>query len=388
MKPDTLKKTLERYREGHLRNKVLARITEAHGARAVKTVQKRLNALDELEEMVVIQRTRVDKMLLMEKDKPILLKSATDEIRLLKEMLVDLGRVQLETGILPKATRRITGTITGADGETAEFSWTEEQEQLYRELERVYADAASRALSTRSRSPAGPWRASAGRGAGSGTTASRSSTRQERFNYLAQAIFWLAHKTTGQEAGRYIEPPVDFRTFVESDELLKKRTVLWPEVIANGAEINSGRYQEVVLTGGIGTAKTTIAIYSMAYQQYVLSRIRDPHGLFDLDPSSEILMVFQSLNKHLAMDVDYRRFRDMIDKAPFFDRVFPYDRSRRGGDPVPEQHRRQAGLGPRHRRDRPERHRRDHRRSQLRRRGRGVEAHARRLGLRPGGREL
>ena len=90
--------------------------------------------------MVVIQRTRVDKMLLMEKDKPILLKIATDEIRLLKEMLVDLGKVQLETGILPKATRRITGTITGADGETAEFSWTEEQEQLYRELERVYAD--------------------------------------------------------------------------------------------------------------------------------------------------------------------------------------------------------------------------------------------------------
>jgi len=140
MKPDTLKKTLERYREGHLRNKVLARITEAHNAKAVKTVQKRLNSMDELEEMVVIQRTRVDKMLLMEKDKPILLKSTTDEIRLLKEMLVDLGRIQMETGVLPRATRKVTGMITTMEGEIAEFSWTEEQEQLYRELERVYAE--------------------------------------------------------------------------------------------------------------------------------------------------------------------------------------------------------------------------------------------------------
>jgi hypothetical protein len=140
VKPDTLKKSLERYREGHLRNKVLARITEAQHTKALKTVQKRLNAMDELEEMVVIQRSRVDKMLLMEKDKPILLKSTTDEIRLLKEMLVDLGRVQMDTGVLARATRKVTGTITGADGEISEFSWTEEQQALYQELERVYAE--------------------------------------------------------------------------------------------------------------------------------------------------------------------------------------------------------------------------------------------------------
>ena len=66
----------------------------------------------------------------------------------------------------------------------------------------------------------------------------------------------------------------------------------------------------------------------MAYQTYVLSRMKDPHTAFDLDPSSEILMVFQSLNKNLAKDVDYSRFRDMIDKAPFFENSFPYDRSR------------------------------------------------------------
>ena len=79
-------------------------------------------------------------MLMMEKDKPLLLKSTTDEIRLLKEMLVDLGRVQMETGVLPKATRKVTGMITDAAGVIAEFSWTEEQEQLYHELERIYAE--------------------------------------------------------------------------------------------------------------------------------------------------------------------------------------------------------------------------------------------------------
>ena len=39
-------------------------------------------------------------------------------------------------------------------------------------------------------------------------------------------------------------------------------------------------------------------------------------------------MVFQSINKNLAMDVDYRRFRNMIEAAPFFRVRFPFNRNR------------------------------------------------------------
>ena len=125
----------------------------------------------------------------------------------------------------------------------------------------------------------------------------------------------------------------------------------------NGEEINSRQYVEVVLTGGIGVAKTTLALYSQAYQLYNLSVLLHAAQTYDLDPSSEILMVFQSLEREPGAG---RRLpalsRHDRQASPFFD-DFPYDR-RRGGNAVPAQHRRQAGLGPRHRRDRPERHRR------------------------------
>ena len=93
--------------------------------------------MDELEEMVRIQRVRVDKMLALEEGKPMLIGATTGEIKLLKEMLVDLGRVQLETGFLTRAPKTIKGVLANARGERIEFSWTEEQEQLYRELENV-----------------------------------------------------------------------------------------------------------------------------------------------------------------------------------------------------------------------------------------------------------
>ena len=132
----------------------------------------------------------------------------------------------------------------------------------------------------------------------------------------------------GAEGDKWPELPVDFHTFVECDHLMKARTILWPEVIRYGQEMNSGKYVEAVLTGGIGVAKTTLAIYSQAFQLYVLYCLDQPHKQFDLDPASEILMVFQSINKNLAMDVDYRRFRNIVEAAPFFRVRFPFSRDR------------------------------------------------------------
>jgi len=148
---------------------------------------------------------------------------------------------------------------------------------------------------------------------------------QEKLAYLKYAVSWLRAKA---KEDVWEVPPVDFRTFVESRELLDKPGVLWPKVMEAGQEMNSGKYVEAVLTGAIGVAKSTLAIYTQAYQVYVLSCMKNPHAVFDLDPSSEILIVFQSINKNLAMDVDYRRFRSMIDDAPYFQTEFTYNRGR------------------------------------------------------------
>lgn len=150
----------------------------------------------------------------------------------------------------------------------------------------------------------------------------------DRLRYLHQAIAWLRDRFRQHNQGVWRSIPVDFRTFVECPQLLNKRGAIWPRVMEHGLEMNSGRYTEAVLTGGIGVAKTTLAIYSQAYQVYTLSCLDDPHKLFDLDSSSEILIVFQSINKNLAQDVDYKRFRDMVSNSPYFTESYPFDRGR------------------------------------------------------------
>lgn len=147
VKEDTLKKALERYREHDLRKRTLERIANAQSGHNLTSVAKRLNAMDQLEEMVRHQRVRVDKLLARESQLPqgILLKDTTNEIRLLKDMLVDLGRVQLETGLLPRASRTLRGQVVGADGEVKHFEWTEEQEELFREIEELEGHAAEEA---------------------------------------------------------------------------------------------------------------------------------------------------------------------------------------------------------------------------------------------------
>ena len=149
----------------------------------------------------------------------------------------------------------------------------------------------------------------------------------ERLEYLGRAIAHL-RKMAGHGPGRYHHLPVDPRTFVECPELLNKKGVLWPEVMKALEGINDGTRVECVLTGAIGVAKTTLALYTQAYQLYLLSCLRNAHSVFDLDPSSEILIVFQSISKNLAADVDYKRFRDMIGNAPYFVSHFPFNKDR------------------------------------------------------------
>ena len=123
---------------------------------------------------------------------------------------------------------------------------------------------------------------------------------------------------------RYKTQPVSVREFVFSKFYLDKGDELYPEVLNELIELNSGKYDEAVLTGGIGSGKTTLALYSQAYQLYLLSCLRNPHALFGLDSSSEIKVVFQNIRESLARGVDYKRFRDMIEKSAYFKRHFMF----------------------------------------------------------------
>lgn len=122
--------------------------------------------------------------------------------------------------------------------------------------------------------------------------------------------------------------PVDIDKFIEDPKYLGKGDEVYPEVMEHLIEINrkDDPYEEAVLTGGIGTAKTTIAVLSTAYQLYKLASFIDPHAEFGLDRSSEIEFVFQSLDYSKAKQVAYARFKDIIDKSEFFRSAFPYNK--------------------------------------------------------------
>lgn len=141
-----------------------------------------------------------------------------------------------------------------------------------------------------------------------------------------------------RQSRKFHRPMVDVRTFVNSPFFMVGRQEwidesgvkheqhrIWPTILADLTELNSGKYTEAVLTGAIGAGKTTLALWTLAYQLYVLSCYRKPHQMFDLDPTHEIAMVFQSLNKDLAKTVDYRRFRAMIEESPYFKKHFDFD---------------------------------------------------------------
>lgn len=125
-----------------------------------------------------------------------------------------------------------------------------------------------------------------------------------------------------ESAEAYHRLPVDIETFIRSDRFLASGESIYPAVMDELREINSGQYVEAVLTGAIGTGKTTIALLTIAYQLHVLSCLRDPHAFFKLESGSEIVFAIQSVTAQVAKDVAYKRLRTMIDKSRFFESHF------------------------------------------------------------------
>jgi hypothetical protein len=120
--------------------------------------------------------------------------------------------------------------------------------------------------------------------------------------------------------------PVTPAEFLLSQAYLNKSEEVYPKLIPYFMEMNSGLYQEALLTGAIGTAKTTLATWTNAYQLYFISAYENPQRQFNLESASEILFVFQSLNKQLAKQVDFARFKATIEGCPYFTNKFPFNK--------------------------------------------------------------
>lgn len=145
----------------------------------------------------------------------------------------------------------------------------------------------------------------------------------ERVRWLWLRLRYLRDAHRRAEVFRH--PPVSMHTFVNDPRFFGNYNV-WPLVKEEAVIIAAREPQEVVLTGAIGVAKTTLALVLHGYELYRMMLYRDLHGTFDMDPSSEIAVIFQSMTAKAAKGVDFQRFKNMVDACPWFQENTRYDR--------------------------------------------------------------
>ena len=123
----------------------------------------------------------------------------------------------------------------------------------------------------------------------------------------------------------YNEEPVDIMTFLCDPEYLGVVTdggtdifPCWKKALV---EMFSDNHRFlIVLTGSIGTGKSTIAIYALAYIQYRLMILKEPWKFFELADSGQMTISFFNLNKSLGDSRGYQKLMHFMCKSPWFRR--------------------------------------------------------------------
>ena len=139
----------------------------------------------------------------------------------------------------------------------------------------------------------------------------------------------------------YVSPPVDIDTFLDSTDYLgyvvgNRLYPLWRKVLR---EVYPNPfyspYQEVVLTGAIGTGKTTAAIIGALYDLYKITLLKSPHARFKLIPTTRIVYAFMNATKELAEDVTYDQAIQMAASSPYFSHLMKLASSKKDGSLFP-----------------------------------------------------
>lgn len=138
MSRPALIKMLNRYRNTALRGDLIKELA-ANGLLTTVKGLKRLDALEEMTNMALIQKERVSKVYSKESKMPLLMKQVTEELTLMNKLLDSLSRLQLEIGVLKRAPKDYHGSLTQDADEPGmvRFRITEETLQAMEYLEGV-----------------------------------------------------------------------------------------------------------------------------------------------------------------------------------------------------------------------------------------------------------
>lgn len=125
-------------------------------------------------------------------------------------------------------------------------------------------------------------------------------------------------------AQRWKWTPVDMDTFLDDPYYLGESSkTLYPKIRADLKEaLTSGRYREMVLTGGIGYGKTTFISFAVARMLYEISCLRNPQEAYGLSAGSEVVVALISKSLHVARQVMKTAVEDKIKISPYFQEHF------------------------------------------------------------------
>lgn len=135
-----LVRAIYRYRKDVLADETKKEIAKAVLGKSGEEYRKMFNAIDELSDLCVIQRTRVHKLYQQETKGPLLMGQVSKEVVTLANALRDLAYLQFEAGILVRVPRSARGVMVGSNGQVSAFDWTEEDARILQVIDAYAVD--------------------------------------------------------------------------------------------------------------------------------------------------------------------------------------------------------------------------------------------------------
>jgi hypothetical protein len=116
----------------------------------------------------------------------------------------------------------------------------------------------------------------------------------------------------------------------------RKLYPFWKDLICDIFNNGKQNYNQIVLTGGIGTGKSTCGLYIVLRKLYELSCYNNIAGLFGLMSNTMTAFLYFSLTKYQAERSGFSQLRSIIDGIPYFKEYFRRNQYRNSTLDFPE----------------------------------------------------
>jgi hypothetical protein len=107
----TVLRHLSKFKKDVIEQEVAKRLEAAGALSKAKSFAKKINVIEEMMDLVSIQKRRLAKVLEREEQSPLLLEQVSFEITRQMQLLEKLGKLMLDTGMIKKAQTSTTGVL-------------------------------------------------------------------------------------------------------------------------------------------------------------------------------------------------------------------------------------------------------------------------------------